>query len=300
MNSFFQSDFWFNEEVLNAVHLHLGAWFDYFMVAITTFGDEIFYTTMLPILYWLYDRNKALKIGIIFLLASALNDWAKHFFGRPRPDVALLSPEIQALYEKNVPHSPGFPSGHTQGSVAFWGGMAIYISNPFVRAASLLLILLVPYSRMYLGVHYPGCILGGYLLGIPILLLAPLLNYSEENYEKLNDYYLLAAIVLFPVLAFALLPGGHLPNIMGVFSGFLAGAVMARGRVRFNPQNGWLSGIIKVMVGLAGILAIKAGLKVLFPETEEADFLRYWFMGFWGTFAAPLIFSRFALLRGEA
>ncbi len=67
MENLFSSKLLFGEEILNQMHLFWGTWLDYFMAFITFFGNEIFYTLAIPVLYWCYDKRKTIKIGSIFL-----------------------------------------------------------------------------------------------------------------------------------------------------------------------------------------------------------------------------------------
>ena len=99
--------------------------------------------------------------------------------GRPRPDYAIV---------EHVPQDMGIPSG--QATFAFLlGGVLIYLAwqhleYPPLRwavcAALALLVLAVGLSRVYLGMHRPSDVLGGYLFGATALsLLIPLKGYLE-------------------------------------------------------------------------------------------------------------------------
>lgn len=118
------------------------------------------------------------KIYGYFLSASALVSTLfyhilKNIFKRPRPE---FMPHLV------IEHGYGFPSGHTMTSIVFFGLM-IYLLHlffnkkedkkvPLYGAITLLssLIILIPLSRIYLGVHYPSDILAGASLGISLLI----------------------------------------------------------------------------------------------------------------------------------
>jgi len=301
MESFLHDPFFFGEEILNSMHLFIGAWFDPVMGFITALGNETFYVLMLPLLYWCYDKKLPVKIGAIFLISTTLNDMTKEIFRNPRPDPERLAEGISSLNIKYLPHqSPGFPSGHTQGAVTFWGPLFWFCRNRTVRALCLLMIILIPYSRIYLAVHFLGDVLGGYAIGFFLLLaLVPAVLVVEKYYDRLHEIALMVLLLAAPLAVYNILPGKFLYNYMGVFSGFLIGALMARERIAFNPRSGIIPGIIKTAAGLAGLIIIKEGLKLILPQGALPGFFRYWLIGFWTTFAAPLIFSRFSLLRGR-
>ncbi len=301
MEQFFQNSTLFNEEILNALHLSIGGWFDYIMMFITDLGDELFYTIMLPILYWCWEKRAATAIGTIFLISAAVNDSAKAIFDQPRPALDKLLPEMQEVSQKAVPERwHGFPSGHTQGSVAFWGSMIWFIRKPLVYILGAFMLIMVPYSRIYLGVHFLGDVMGGYVIGILLLLiLIPLLILVEKYHTSVHEFILIGLLVIIPFILYNVIPGLGLDSIMGVLSGFLIGVLISMNRITFNPRNKLLPTIIKIVIGMMGLFIIKAGLKPLLPELHISDFLRYWLVGFWSTFAAPLIFSKITLLKGE-
>jgi membrane-associated phospholipid phosphatase len=300
MESFFSNQILFGEEFLNSIHLFIGGWFDVFMFIITKMGDEIFYTLFLPVLFWCYDRSNSVKIGVIFLVSITINNLIKDIFSNPRPDCSNLLEGIRELCTKHSPSSPGFPSGHTQGSLSMWGAIMYLIRNRTVIILGLIMIIIIPYSRMYLGVHFLGDIVGGYVLGFLILIIMiPLIRYTEKRYDRIGDIVLIIAIIVIPFIIYNVLPGHHIYNYMGVLSGFLLGALLGRNRIQFNPRNKILSNIIKIAVGFVGLFLVKEGLKMILPSIPVAGFFRYWLMGFWITFIAPLIFSRVEMLSGE-
>jgi len=300
MEFFFNNPLLFGEEALNSVHLFIGRWFDFCMIAVTGMGNELFYTLMLPILYWCYDQKNTIKIGTVFLLSAALNDMLKEVFQNPRPAPENLLEGIKQLNISYLPASPGFPSGHTQGAVSFFGSIVYLTKNIYIRIFGILLILLIPYSRLYLAVHYLGDVLGGYLFGfMTLFILLPILFVIGKKTDRLNETILSAGIIITSIMVYKILPGNSVSKIMGVFAGFLVGTIYAETRIRFNPRGTFAAGIIKTFTGLLTLLALKSGLKAILPPAELSEFTRYFVMGIWVTFVAPYIFIRYKLLRGE-
>ncbi len=302
MESLLKDTFWFGEEILNQMHLFIGTWFDWFMIAITRLGNEMFYILFLPVAFWIYDKSITLKVGIVFLLSATINDMFKEMYQNPRPDPANLLEGIKQLNIKYKPvDSPGFPSGHTQGSVSFWGPIAYYVRNRWVMVFSLLMIILIPYSRIYLGVHYLGDVAGGYVLGAcSLLLFISAIQLLHERYVKIHSLLIYSSLLIIPLLLVYVLPGKDIYMTLGVFSGMVLGAYLAKDRIEFNPRNQILPNIIKIIAGLFGLFVLKEGVKIILPNTIVAGFFRYWLIGFWVAFAAPLIFSKFEILRGNS
>jgi membrane-associated phospholipid phosphatase len=300
MESFLHHHFFFGEEILNTLHPFLGKWFDVFMVIVTFTGDELFYTLFLPVLYWCYHKRHTVVIGSVFLISITVNDMVKEIFRNARPDPEKLLEGFRALSRQHMPEDPGFPSGHTQGAVTMWGAIMYCARNRVVLAVGILMMILVPYSRLYLGVHHFGDVIGGYILGaLCLVTVIPLALLAERYYEKMREVLVLLILLAVPFIVYQVLPGRSIHSYMGVLSGFLAGAYLARERIAFYPRNGVPATAIKLLIGLAGLFLVKEGVKILLPQTPLAGFARYWLMGFWITFVAPLVFSRWALLRGK-
>lgn len=110
-------------------------------------------------------RRGAALVAITLLGAGLLDGGLKLLFGRTRP-VAFYD-----IYPS--PGSFSFPSGHALFATAFFGGLAVLLwgrlAHPALRVAvvlaALALILLIGFSRVYLGVHYPTDVLGGVAAG---------------------------------------------------------------------------------------------------------------------------------------
>ncbi|WP_437828352.1 phosphatase PAP2 family protein [Niallia taxi] len=116
-------------------------------------------------------------------IGGLLNKFLKWIFKRERPDILPLITE----------HGYSFPSGHSMGSLIFYGSAAyvllhIWKTNGKKVATVLIacfLILMIGTSRIYLGVHYPTDIVGGYAVGSAFLLVCILVfRYYEERKNK--------------------------------------------------------------------------------------------------------------------
>lgn len=107
------------------------------------------------------------KLGLAALLALAIgalctNVVLKHLVGRTRPwlDVAGLIP----LVAEGDPNS--FPSGHTCAAFAFAAALASGLRRLWGKVGVFLLAVLMGFSRLYVGVHYPSDVLAGMVIGL--------------------------------------------------------------------------------------------------------------------------------------
>src|SRR5918998_1040247 len=114
-------------------------------------------------------RRGALRRGAVRGLASmavssgVVNSALKPVFGRRRPDLGA-HPVRRLLHESLTTHS--FPSGHASSAGAFVTGVAL--ECPAVGVALAPLAVAVGYSRVHVGVHYPGDVVAGLAVGATV------------------------------------------------------------------------------------------------------------------------------------
>ena len=160
-------------------------------------------------------------------------------------------------------------------------------------------MILVPYSRMYLGVHYAGDVLGGYVLGMLCLaLFIPLVNSVEKNMVVLSRIAAIMVINITPWGLHIVLPEMSLLRITGIAAGLATGIVLGRGTLEFHVKNVLLAHLTKTVIGIGGIVLIYACMKAML-RFNYAPFARYWSIGIWITIGAPFIFSRVPFLSGS-
>jgi len=93
------------------------------------------------------------------------------------------SVETARSFFANYDQSWGIPSGHAAGSIVIWGSLALWFRKNWLWVLSLSLILLIPLSRLYVGMHFIGDLLMGYLLGIAIIWFTFRFLLSKENLQ---------------------------------------------------------------------------------------------------------------------
>lgn len=110
--------------------------------------------------------RRAALTGLASVAATSafVNLVVKPLGRRPRPNRELQ--EVPAARQVRMPASRSFPSGHTAAATAFAGGVASVL--PVAAAPLHVVAALVAYSRVHTGVHYPGDVLAGALLGTTI------------------------------------------------------------------------------------------------------------------------------------
>ncbi len=166
----------FDQAALLWINQHASPAFDSFFLAITDLGGVIILAaaTLAIVLYLLVKKKypQALLLAAGVGGVSALNVLLKTLFDRPRPD----------LWDWLITETSfSFPSGHSAASFAFALCIILLLWNTKWRIISTVIaglyIVLIGTSRLYLGVHYPTDVLGGWLLAFTWVMLVTGLIY---------------------------------------------------------------------------------------------------------------------------
>ena len=267
---------------------------------LTFMGDEAFYLLFMPLIYWSIDRRAGAGLFILLLFSAYLNAVAKVIADQPRP--FDYDPRVKALGHAG---GGGLPSGHTQNAVVIWGYLAMRYRKMIGWLIAGFLMIGIPLSRIYLGVHFPTDLVGGYLLGAPILILFVWTAPRLENWLVLKGFawQLVLALVL-PILLILLNPAAnrYVLSMIAALMGVAAGFVLERRFVRFSCHGLIWKRIIRYLLGVFILFGLWAGLRVAFASLEPAGllrFIRYMLVGLWGGIGAPWLFVRLNLASRE-
>jgi membrane-associated phospholipid phosphatase len=269
-------------------------------MALTLMGNEVFYMIFFPLVYWCIDRRVGARLIILFLFSSCMNAVAKQVAGQPRP--FQYDPAVKKLWDAG---GGGLPSGHTQSAVVLWGYLSSQYRKPWLWGVAGSLIVLIPLSRVYLGVHFPTDLLGGYLLGACLLALYIRLEPGIESWLAGRDLVtqLLAAAAL-PSLILLLSPRveGYQIRTAASLMGMGVGFVLERRWVRFGSDGTWQKRALRLLLGMAVLVLLRQGMGLLtagMDHESASRFIRYLFLGLGGSLIAPWLFVFTGLAEKE-
>ncbi len=150
-----------DERALKALLLRRHRWADAVLGLVTHLGGAMVTIAIAAALMVIPPFSRAGMLGALALTVSfALVQLAKRFVDRPRPQ---MPPGLETLVR--APDRFSFPSGHSAASLSVGLPLALTVGGPWGWAI-LGLTLSVGFSRAYLGVHYPGDVLAGWLLAL--------------------------------------------------------------------------------------------------------------------------------------
>ncbi len=281
------------------------------MLTITHLGAETAFLVTALIIFWCVNKRQGYYILSVGFVGTIANQFMKLWFRVPRP--FELDPDFHCLPQAFEGASGfSFPSGHTQSSVGTFGGIAHSVKNKTVRWICIAIAVLVPFSRMYVGVHTPldVCVAAAIAL-ILIFLLKPVVYGADGK----NMPFLLFAMSLLAVGYLCFVELYAFPEdvnydrlksgiesaytLLGALLGLLVVYFADEKWLKFPTKAVWWVQILKVVLGLLIVLAVKEGLRtplnLLFAE-KIGRLVRYFLVVVVAGLVWPLSFKFFSKL----
>lgn len=289
--------------------------FDTFFSIITHFGEETFFIVFGLVFFWCISKKEGYYLLSIGFIGTIVNQFLKLWFRIPRP---WVKDEKFTIVESAKAQATGysFPSGHTQSSVGIFGALARWHKDKFFRWVCIALCVLVPFSRLYLGVHTPLDV--GVSIAIALILvfgLYPLIHKCSENVKAMRillgsmvalaaGYLLFVSFYKFPSdVEFDNLVSGteNAYKMLGcTFGIFIAHEIDAR-FINFDTSGSAPVQIAKLVLGVIPLLLIKEGLREplekLLVDEFLADGVRYFLIVVFAGCVWPLTFKWFKNLK---
>lgn len=285
---------------------------DAFFSIVTHLGEETFFIVFGLIFFWCINKKEGYYLLSIGFIGTIVNQFLKLWFRVPRP---WVKDKDFTIVESARAEATGysFPSGHTQSSVGVFGGIARFNKKLWIRIICILACVLVPLSRMYLGVHTPADVLVSVALSLILVFgLYPLIQKCFDN-AKIMRILLISMVVLSAgLLAFVLfynfpsdvdlknLSSGtkNAYKMLGCTLGIYIAFEIDKSFINFDTSGSLISQILKFVLGLIPLLGIKEGLRfplnAIFGGSYLADGVRYLLIVLFAGCVWPITFKWFA------
>ncbi len=293
---------------------------DTFFMFITRLGEETLFILAGLLFFWCIDKRKGYYILAVGFAGTVINQFLKLAFRIPRPWVK--NPDFTIVETaRDAATGYSFPSGHTQNAVGVFGCIARSSDTPkssiriILRGICILICILVPISRMYLGVHTPADV-GVSLLIATVLVFAlyPLVERATKTTGGMHRFFgIMTAVAAIFCLYVGLFPFPedidavnfshgyeNAYKILGCVLGLWLAYAIDNRYIHFETTALWWVQLLKLVLGLIPILLMKtlfkAPLNSLLNGSPVAGMLRYFLIVIFAGAIWPMTFVLFSRL----
>ncbi|HVZ66949.1 MAG TPA: phosphatase PAP2 family protein [Patescibacteria group bacterium] len=179
----------FDNNILHFLYSIRTPFLNEIMIFITNLGGDFVVILGILIIAYLFIKNHnraALIMGLVLIMSGILDTVLKDIVKRPRPQFHPLVTET----------GYSFPSGHAMNSFVFYAVLS-YLVFYFTKSkklaiifaiVSMLLVLLIGISRVYLGVHYPSDVIAGYIAGFSWFMSLVLVERTLKFFKLFQEH----------------------------------------------------------------------------------------------------------------
>ena len=252
---------------------------DVLVQIVTLVGEETFFLALGMFLIWCYNKRDGYLVLMVSFTGIILNQFLKMCFRVPRPWVK--DPNFTIVESAREGASGySFPSGHTQNSVGMLGSLGATTKQLWVKILCIAGVILVPLSRMYLGVHTPQDVLVSMVIAFVLIVAFDFLLRLNDKYPYV--IYIVMGTILLGVVAFITFLyaypfpedvffeeniGNYESALKNAYTmlGCVAGIMLFRFAddkfIKYDTRAVWWVQLIKLGLGLVIVLAVKEGTK---------------------------------------
>ncbi len=269
---------------------------DRLMMAVTQLGSETVYIALIVVVFTSVDARRGRALALVLLASFYANQVLKLVFTTQRP--FQIDPEVlRSPAAADTAPGHGFPSGHAQGSATFWGLAAAYVRRSWFTVLALAVALGVSVSRVYLGVHMPIDILGGWVLAAAFVALAV---WLERSRISLGKGLRIGLGVCVPLALHLLAPTEYSGMLLGCFAAFAAGPELVRHEAGGTLTQRALLCLLALALAFGALLGSSVALPEELKRLPLVSFTRYLAIGALVTVVMPLIGRSLGLAQRPA
>lgn len=271
-------------ELIRRIHEFRTPFLDSSIRLFDFFDRQEFFFILIPVVWFGSGWRAGLRLFYILLISSVINYDLKEFFALPRP--YHIDSSLGIIHVNGY----GFPSGAAQSVILLSGILLGWRKNFWTFCIAISYILSVSFSRIYLGIHFPTDILGGWLIGAALwLFYAYGMPFIESKLERFQPFLLFCMSLTVPLTLLILQPAIPMIRIAAVALGVSFGLLINHlYQLQLPIPKSNQEYVIRAITGVIGTFLVY-GLTHALPTL----FLRFLFLGLWVSFGYPLIYRTY-------
>lgn len=261
--------FYFEWEVklMEMIQKWMGDFFVSLASTLSAIGEEMVLIAILGFVYWCYDKKFGKAIGLTIVIGTVINPLIKNVVIRRRPYFdhsgidCLRLPNKKAEMYDITGQGYSFPSAHTLNTTVIYGCMAVYKKTKFFIILAIVMPLLIGFSRIALGAHYPTDVMAAWVLGVMIVFGFSFL--AKKVQHKWKMYAVVYAISLLGL--FYCRTDDYFKGI-GVMGGFFLADIIEEKFINFKNTKNPLECVIRILGGFITFLTVLKLLELPFSR----------------------------------
>jgi undecaprenyl-diphosphatase len=273
-------------QLINFIQQFRNPLLDYFFIFLDFFDRQEFFFVLIPIIWLGQGWKTGLRLFYILFLSSLTNHALKEFFLSPRP--FNLDSNIGIIQVSGL----GFPSGAAQTVILLSGLLLCSWKSSWKWVVAFTYITLISFSRVYLGIHFPTDILGGWVVGFGLLAIYLYVQPRiERQIEWLNplSIFLLSQIVpvLFLIWQYSIPTIRMCSVAMGMGIGLF---IIYFYQLFSTPAQNTKEYVQRTVVGIVGTFSCYE-LTLLLPTSHSILYLfpQFLLLGLWVSLGSHLV-----------
>jgi len=274
-------------DIIRSIQQIMSPALDQLMIWVTMFAEETIIISILTFIFWNIDKKAGKRIGFVLITSMTLNNGLKELFNYDRP----IGHEGIISLRTETATGAAFPSGHTQTATTFYVSLGLWFKKHWLLGLGIIIGLIVGFSRVYLGLHYPKDV----VVGFTIALIVSLVFYYVMR-DLRNDEGIMLGVMIVLAAGFFVSHSEDFMKAYGLMIGFVFGIIFESRMIDFKMKAKFYQKIIRWLLGLAVIIGVKIGLKMILPEGELFTILRYALFTFLGIGVYPIMFNQLKIL----
>lgn len=279
----------FQADIIRAVQSVASPPLDFIFEAITMLGEDFFIIFVATFIYWCFNKEMGYWICWCLSFGNLLVNSTKVILQVQRP---IGIEGIRTLREHTAPGF-SFPSGHTHASANFFTSIARAVNRKRFWIMAAVVPAFVGLSRLYLGVHWPTDVVGGYVIGIALPLLLWLIYRKYARHKAV--IFLISTVVFIPI-GFMYPDDTSFWKSLGFSLGVAIGAFIETKFINFEiDEVPAKKKALRYLGGIVIILIVYVGMKALLPTGPAYSFIRYLCIPLAATALWPAIFKKIKL-----
>jgi len=263
-NSFF---FGWEISFLEWLQAHLGPVAVNVISLLSAFGEDLVLIAVIGYVYWCYDKELGRRIALPILLSNCWNPMIKNVFLRRRPYFESDKIELLRKIDKTADaydikaQGYSFPSGHSTNGVVVYGSLAHELKSKKLTILTIVAALVIGFSRMCVGAHYPTDVLCGWTMGLVAIFLVP---YVQRKIKNKTVFTVLVLLSVLPGVFYCQTDDYF--STLGLVFGFLLSEPFEKKFTNFKNTRNILESVVRIAGGAGIYVALNFLLKLPFSE----------------------------------